>query len=138
MTGVEREFGARGEMHRVRAAHVGHLASAVDLDLVQLPVRDRREALRYGMAKTNPATFGSMGDWNWTADPARVHAPTLIIHGDEDAIPMPMVSEWVTALPNARILRLRETGHFPHAERPSIVFPAMETFLRGKWPKGAD
>lgn len=95
------------------------------------------EALRYGMTKTNSATFGSMGDWNWTADLSRVGVPTLVIHGDEDAIPMRMVSEWVTALPNARILRLRETGHFPHAERPAIVFPAIETFLRGKWPKSA-
>jgi len=95
------------------------------------------EALRYGMTKTNSATFGSMGDWNWTADLSRVPVPTLVIHGDEDAIPMRMVSEWVTALPNARILRLHETGHFPHAERPAIVFPAIETFLRGKWPKSA-
>ena len=95
------------------------------------------EALRYGMTKTNSVTFGSMGDWNWTADLARVPVPTLVIHGDEDAIPMRMVSEWVTALPNARILRLHETGHFPHAERPAIVFPAIELFLRGKWPKSA-
>ena len=48
-----------------------------------------------------------------------------------------MVDAWTTALPNARILRLKETAHFPHAERPQIVFPAMETFLRGGWPRDA-
>ncbi len=95
------------------------------------------EAIRFGTTKTNPATFGSLGDWNWTADLARVHAPTLIIHGEEDAIPMAMVSEWVTSLPNARILRLPHTAHFPHAEQPKIVFPAIETFLGGGWPKDA-
>jgi proline iminopeptidase len=95
------------------------------------------EAIRYGMTKTNPATFGSLGDWNWTADLGRVSAPTLIIHGEEDAIPMAMVSEWVTALPNARILRLPHTAHFPHAEQPAIVFPAIEAFLSGRWPKDA-
>jgi proline iminopeptidase len=95
------------------------------------------EAIRFGLMKTNPATFGSLGDWNWTADLARVHAPTLIIHGQEDAIPMAMVSEWVTALPNARILRLPHTAHFPHAEQPKVVFPAIETFLGGGWPRGA-
>ena len=95
------------------------------------------EAIRYGMTKTNPATFGSLGDWNWTAELARVKAPVLIIHGEEDSIPMAMVSNWVTALPNARILRLPHTGHFPHAEQPAIVFPAIETFLGGGWPKEA-
>ncbi|HVR39195.1 MAG TPA: alpha/beta fold hydrolase [Thermoanaerobaculia bacterium] len=94
-------------------------------------------ALRFGMTKTNPATFGSLGDWNWTADLAKVNVPTLILHGDEDAIPMAMVNEWITAMPNARIVRLEKTAHFPHAERPTIVFPAIETFLRGDWPKSA-
>jgi proline iminopeptidase len=95
------------------------------------------EAIRFGMTKTNPATFGSLGDWNWTSELARVKAPVLIIHGEEDSIPMAMVSNWVTALPNARILRLPHTAHFPHAEQPTIVFPAMETFLGGGWPKDA-
>ena len=102
-------------------------ASAVKSDLCTAPP----EAIRYGMTKTNPATFGSLGDWNWTAELARVTAPVLIVHGDEDAIPMAMVNAWVTALPNARILRLAQTAHFPHAERPAVVFPAIETFLRG-------
>jgi proline iminopeptidase len=105
----------------------GLSASMVKSDLCTAPP----EAIRYGMTRTNGATFGSLGDWNWTAELARVTAPVLIIHGDEDAIPMAMVNAWVTALPNARILRLAQTAHFPHAERPAIVFPAIETFLRG-------
>ncbi|HYM59363.1 MAG TPA: alpha/beta hydrolase [Thermoanaerobaculia bacterium] len=108
-------------------------ATVVKSDLCTAP----SEAIRYGTLKTNPATFGSLGDWNWTADLARVTAPTLVIHGEEDAIPMTMVSEWVSALPNAKILRLPHTGHFPHAERPSVVFPAIEVFLGGEWPKDA-
>lgn len=108
-------------------------ASVVKADLCAGPA----EAIRYGLTKTNPATFGSLGDWNWTADLARVTAPTLIIHGEEDAIPMAMVSEWVTALPDARIIRLANAAHFPHAEQPAVVFPAIETFLKGEWPAAA-
>jgi proline iminopeptidase len=111
----------------------GTAMSVVKGDLCASPP----EAIRFGMLKTNPATFGSLGDWDWTSKLAAVKAPTLVIHGDEDAIPMAMVSEWVTALPNARILRLEHTAHFPHAEQPQIVFPAIETFLRGGWPKEA-
>jgi proline iminopeptidase len=108
-------------------------ASVVKSDLCTAP----GDAIRYGMTVTNPATFGSLGDWNWTADLAHVTAPTLIIHGDEDAIPMAMVNAWATALPNARILRLAHTAHFPHAERPRIVFVAIEEFLHGGWPRDA-
>lgn len=94
------------------------------------------EAIRYGMTKTNAATFDSLGDWNWTAELAKVDAPTLIIHGEEDAIPMEMVEEW-SALPNAKLVRLKETAHFPHAERPAVVFKAIEEFLRGGRWRGA-
>jgi proline iminopeptidase len=88
------------------------------------------EAIRYGMTKTNPKTFESLGDWNWIKDLARVKAPVLIIHGEEDAIPMAMVAEWATALPNARLIRVPNAAHFPHAERPDVVFPAIEEFLK--------
>jgi proline iminopeptidase len=89
------------------------------------------EAIRYGMTKTSSVTFASLGDWNWTAALAKVTAPTLILHGEEDAIPMEMIEEWTKAMPNAKLMRLRKTAHFPHAERPKIVFKVMETFLRG-------
>jgi proline iminopeptidase len=107
--------------------------STVKADLCASPA----EGIRYGMTKTNAATFGSLGDWNWSAALATLRVPVLILHGEEDAIPMTMVNEWTTALPNARIIRLKEAGHFPHAERPEIVFPAIETFLGGDWPENA-
>ena len=87
------------------------------------------EAIRYGTAKTNPTTFGSLGDWDWTADLKKVSAPALIIHGEEDAIPMAMVAEWASALPNARLVKVSNAAHFPYAERPDVVFPEIEKFL---------
>lgn len=86
------------------------------------------EAIRYGMTKTNPATSESMGEWDWTADLASLPTPLLVIHGEEDAIPIEMVAEWTRA-PQATLLRLPKTGHFPHAERPRKVFRAIERFL---------
>ena len=111
----------------------GESAAIVKSDLCAGPP----DGIRYGMTKTNSATFNSLGDWDWTTKLSAIKAPVLVIHGDEDAIPMAMVSRWVTAFPNARILRLAHTAHFPHAEQPKIVFPAIETFLAGGWPEGA-
>ena len=107
--------------------------SLVKADLCTAPP----EAIRFGMTKTNAITWGSLGEWDWRSDLAKVKAYVLIVHGEEDAIPMAMVSEWAKALPDARMLRLEDTGHFPHAERPLVVFPAIETFLDGRWPEGA-
>lgn len=100
-------------------------ASVVKSDLCTAPP----EAIRYGMTKTNPITFGSLGDWDWTAKLARVNAPVLIIHGQEDAIPMAMVREWTKALPNASLIEVPNAAHFPHAEQPELVFAAVEKFL---------
>ena len=101
-------------------------ATVVKSDLCSSPP----EAIRFGMLKTGPATWASLGDWNWVSDLQNVNVPTLIIHGEEDAIPMKMVEEWATALPHAKLLKLDRTAHFPHAERPGIVFPAIEHFLK--------
>ena len=87
------------------------------------------EAIRYGSSKTNPTTFRSLGDWDWTAGLKKVTAPVLIIHGEEDAIPMAMVSEYTTAFPHATLIKVPGAAHFPYDERPEIVFPAIERFL---------
>jgi proline iminopeptidase len=101
-------------------------ATLVKSDLCSSPP----EAIRFGMLKTGPATWQSMGEWDWTADLQKLRTPLLIIHGEEDAIPMKMVEEWSNAMPNARLMKLEKTAHFPHAERPDIVFPAIEKFLK--------
>lgn len=108
-------------------------ASVVKADLCTAPA----EAIRYGMTKTGDATWGSMGDWDWREKLRAVKAPTLVIHGDEDAIPLAQVREWVPALPDARLIVVAKTGHFPHAEKPEIVFKAIEQFTKGTWPKAA-
>ena len=100
-------------------------ASVVKSDFCTAPP----EAIRYGMTKTNPITFGSLGDWDWTAKLARVKVPVLIIHGQEDAIPISMVREWTKALPNAKLIEVPNAAHFPHAEQPAIVFDAIDKFL---------
>jgi proline iminopeptidase len=94
-------------------------------------------ALRYARAYTNPVTFESLGDWNWLADLADLDVPTLVIHGEQEAIPMAMVEEWVTTMPDARLLRVPNAAHFPYTEQPDLVVPAMEQFVLGQWPAGA-
>jgi K(+)-stimulated pyrophosphate-energized sodium pump len=47
------------------------------------------------------------------------------------------VQEWADCLPDARILKLDGVGHHPALEDPDRFFPALDTFLAGRWPEGA-
>jgi pimeloyl-ACP methyl ester carboxylesterase len=80
------------------------------------------------------APFGQPYDWR--REIARLRVPTLIVHGDKDPIPLAGSREWA-ARPNARLLVIPDAGHPPFIERPDLFFPAVDDFLRGRWPKMA-
>lgn len=90
------------------------------------------EAIRYGMSITNTVTLASMGNWDYRPELPLVKAPTLILHGEEEAIPMDMVEGWVKALPNAQLIKVPRAAHFPYVERPDLVWPAIDAFLQGE------
>jgi len=75
------------------------------------------------------AIFSSLGDWDWRAELEGLEVPVLTIHGDHDALPLAGSREWVETLPNAQLRIVSQAGHFPWAERPGVVFPAIDLFL---------
>jgi pimeloyl-ACP methyl ester carboxylesterase len=63
-----------------------------------------------------------------------VRAPALVIHGDTDK-PVPVeTSGKVLAerIPDARLVVVQDTGHFPHMEKPEIVNEAIWQWLEEK------
>jgi proline iminopeptidase len=85
--------------------------------------------IRYGLTRTNPIVMASYGDWDLRSRLRGLDIPTLIVHGEEESIPMDLVEEWVTALPRARLLRVPGAAHFAYAEQPALVWPVVERFL---------
>lgn len=81
-------------------------------------------------------TAASLGDWDWRPTLSAVTAPTLVIHGADDFIPIESARDWA-AMPNGRLLVLVGSGHFPYLEVPERFFAAAEAFLAGGWPAGA-
>ncbi len=89
-------------------------------------------AIVYGLTKTNPMVMGSYGDWDIRAALKQVTAATLVVHGEQESIPMDLVEEWVTSLPNARLVKVPRAAHFTYVERPELVWPLVEAFLAEK------
>jgi pimeloyl-ACP methyl ester carboxylesterase len=85
----------------------------------------------------NGQILRSLGNWNLLPSLAVVKAPVLVIHGTADVIPVKSSEAWAGAMPNARLLLIKEAGHIPQIEQPEIFFKAVETFLKGDFPPDA-
>ncbi len=85
----------------------------------------------------NNATLGSLGDYDLLPKLRRLRALTLIVEGEQSISTLESVRAWAEAMPNARLLLIPNSGHFPQVEQPSLFFPAVKRFLGGRWPARA-
>jgi pimeloyl-ACP methyl ester carboxylesterase len=70
---------------------------------------------------------------------ARVRVPVLTVHGTWDRnAPYASGREWAMTLPNARLLTIEGAAHQLTADAPEVVIPAIDGFVDGKWPAGAE
>lgn len=70
---------------------------------------------------------------------SKVRVPVLTIHGTWDRnAPYAAGREWAMTLPDARLLTVEGAAHQVTADAPDIVIPAIDTFVRGNWPAGAE
>jgi proline iminopeptidase len=81
--------------------------------------------------------FQSIDGFNWLNSLGKVSIPRLVIHPLQDNIPLTGNQEWVRGQPNARIVLIDRSGHFPLYEQPEATLGAIETFLKGRWPAEA-
>lgn len=61
-----------------------------------------------------------------------VSIPTLVIYGDHDFIPAATAEHITQALPNARMVTLKDCGHFTYLECPVAVREQIDALLAGK------
>lgn len=85
--------------------------------------------IRYGNRIGNHVIMNSYGNWDLRPQLESLKIPTLVVHGEDESIPMDLVEEWVTSMPNASLLKVPHAAHFTYAERPELVWPAVERFL---------
>lgn len=70
---------------------------------------------------TNRIVMASHGDWDLRESLRALDIPVFVVHGEEEAIPMDLVQEWVSSLPCGQLVRASRAAHFAYAERPELV-----------------
>jgi proline iminopeptidase len=90
-----------------------------------------------GIAKARAVEDRLMRD-TWQADGydllpklRNLSIPTLVISGDHDFIPGEIAVHIARAIPSARLVTLRNCGHFTYLECPGDVRNAFDDFFRG-------
>lgn len=87
--------------------------------------------------RVSQAAMHSLGEWDFRPLLARLHMPALVVEGKESQVAVGGPEAWAQALPHSRLLLIEQAGHMPHVEQPGKFFPAVEKFLRGRWPERA-
>jgi proline iminopeptidase len=73
-------------------------------------------------------TWGTRG-YNLIPKLKELTIPTLVIHGDYDFIPLETAVRIAQAMPAARLVVLKDCGHFPYLERPAEFCWAIDDFF---------
>ena len=70
---------------------------------------------------------------------ATIKVPVLTIHGTKDRnAPYAGGREWVSSLPDARLVTIPGAAHAMWADDPVTTFGAIRHFIRGEWPLGSE
>ncbi|HEX5436663.1 MAG TPA: alpha/beta hydrolase [Gemmatimonadaceae bacterium] len=79
--------------------------------------------------RVQQSVWESLDGFDLTRQLRAVRAPTLIVHGEADPIPVASSQAIAQAMPNAKLVTLPGSGHVPYVEAADALFPAIRAFL---------
>ncbi len=128
---------ARGDLEAEAAYYRIHFRITVRQpdQLEMLVARLRSHFTRRGRASSRGrSSTGSTrrppGQMDWDLFPAlrRLDVPTLVLHGEDDFVPVEFAVRIAEAVPGARLSVLPGCGHFTFLEAPELVFEEIDVF----------
>ena len=69
------------------------------------------------------------GTYDWRELLSALPTPTLVMHGERDALPPAVSADITYLLQHASRIVIPASGHMPFWEAPEVFFPAVEAFL---------
>jgi proline iminopeptidase len=73
-----------------------------------------------------------LSNYDFYFDLRKINCPTLIIHGDYDAIPIELAQNINKSIRKSTLVVIKNAGHFPFIEEKSAFFNRVENFLAPK------
>jgi len=74
--------------------------------------------------------FADLETYDELTEIAKITSPTLIIHGDEDLIPLESSQQIHEAIAGSQLVVLEGIGHIPFVEAPAAFFAAVRDFMQ--------
>jgi proline iminopeptidase len=81
------------------------------------------------IGRVQQSVWESLGAYDFTPKLPLVSAPTLVLHGAHDAIPLASSSLIATNLPHGELVVLDESAHVPYVEGSDAFFTSVREFL---------
>ncbi len=78
--------------------------------------------------RTQQAVWDSLGDFDFRKDIAGLSVPAVVVHGEDDPIPIE-TAETLAGLLKAPLHRIPGCGHVPYVEAPESFVAALDPFL---------
>ena len=94
------------------------------------PTRARELTPFRVIARVQQSVWDSLAGYDLAHKLPFIAAPTLVLHGAHDAIPLASSSLIATALPHGGLVVLDESAHVPYVEGQDAFFAAVRDFLK--------
>ena len=78
--------------------------------------------------RTQQAVWDSLGDFDLRDQVARLAVSAVVVHGEDDPIPIETAAV-VAGLLKAELVRIPRCGHVPYVEAPERFVAALDPFL---------
>jgi proline iminopeptidase len=78
--------------------------------------------------RVQQSIWESLGEFDLQPALRSVHAPALVIHGEQDPIPLESAKATAESL-RGEFVSLPACGHVPYVEQPQALFSSIEKFL---------
>jgi proline iminopeptidase len=82
------------------------------------------------VGRVQQSVWESLGGYDLTRQLPLIDAPTLVLHGAHDAIPLASSSLIASELPRGELVVLDESAHVPYVEGQAAFFAAVREFLQ--------
>jgi proline iminopeptidase len=94
------------------------------------PARARELTPFRVIGRVQQSVWESLAGYDLTNQLPLISAPTLVLHGAHDAIPLASSQLIASALPHAELVVLDESAHVPYVEGQAAFFAAIREFLQ--------